>query len=73
MAKRRQHDNLETSPALPAFLTVREFAHELRLHPRDAYEYLPDIPGVIKLGPRRTRIPRAGLNAWLRKLEVSQK
>jgi len=50
---------------LPTFMTVREMARELRISVRDAYDYLPDIPGVIKLSERRTRIPRAGFTAFV--------
>ena len=52
----------------PEFMTVREFANEMRLNPRTAYEYVQDIPGVIKLGPRMTRIPRAGFRAFIKAL-----
>ncbi len=31
---------------------------------------LPDIPGVVRISERGIRIPRAGLAAWLKKLEI---
>lgn len=52
----------------PEFMTVREFAENLQINKRDAYAFLQDVPGVIKLGPRMTRIPRAGFRAFVQAL-----
>lgn len=31
-----------------------------------------DIPGVVRLSQRAIRIPRAGLNAWLKQFQIAR-
>ena len=57
----------------PDCLRVRDAAALNSVNASTLREYLPEIPGVVRLSQRGIRIPRDGLNAWLSKMEISRK
>lgn len=51
---------------LPPLLKVwPEVAHILRVNRTRAYELVPSLPGVIRLGRRQIRVARDPLRRWL--------
>jgi len=68
--KSRQKD--VTIPPELDYLTVKEVMNLLKVARETITEALPDIPGAIRISERGIRIPRAGLYAWLKRLEVAR-
>lgn len=54
------------------WMTVAEVVDELRIGRQTVMDALRDIPGTVRLSQRCIRIPRAGLYAWMKKMEISR-
>lgn len=56
--------------ALPKWLSVTKAARMLDMSTQHLRTMLPEIPGVTRFSPGTTRIPLAGLLAWVKQFET---
>jgi hypothetical protein len=54
------------------YFSVAQAARFLGLNHKTLRLYLPEIPGVVRLSERTTRIPKTGLAAWLRQFQTQE-
>jgi len=52
------------------YLNVKGACEALKVGKHTIMDALQDIPGVVRISARGIRIPRAGLAAWLKKMEI---
>lgn len=55
------------------WMSVADVVKELHIGRQTVMNALREIPGTVRLSQRCIRIPRAGLYAWMKQMEISRK